>query len=58
MGKRIFALCGLLLLALFWLPTTPAHASAKAGYITGDCIEGVDIPSDRAYECGVMTVPL
>lgn len=40
------------------IPMSAAHAVEQAGYIPGECIEDTDIPEDRTYECGVVTVPL
>ena len=57
MGKRIFALCIMVMLTIFCYPSAPAHASAQAGFVAGDCIEST-LPADRTVECGTVTVPL
>jgi pimeloyl-ACP methyl ester carboxylesterase len=40
------------------MPLTTIHAAEQQGFVPGACLADADIPEDRAYECGVVTVPL
>ncbi|MFM7678989.1 MAG: alpha/beta fold hydrolase, partial [Roseiflexaceae bacterium] len=43
---------------LMGMPLTTIHAAEQQGFVQEDCITDADIPADRTYECGVVTVPL
>jgi pimeloyl-ACP methyl ester carboxylesterase len=58
MTKRLFASMCLVWVMVLWGSLASAHAATQTGYAPGDCIADADIPSDRTYECGVVTVPL
>ncbi len=58
MTKRILLSMCLAWVVVLWISLAPVHAATPTGFVSGECIEDIDIPSDRAYECGVVTVPL